>query len=92
MARQIKTYKYEAMTDLGELVFGEVQAKNSKKACAEVKKLGLWTTWVRVDRSSYHEPWFEMIIRQVLSIPKKIWRYLTCYTYPPRASSSQIPT
>ncbi len=67
MARQIKTYKYEAMNDTGKPVFGEVQAENRRKACAEVQKLGLWTTWVRVDRASYHEPLLEMIIRRVLS-------------------------
>lgn len=50
MSDQKKTFRYEAMDGTGYAVFGEVQAVSKDDAVAEIRKLELWTTWVREEK------------------------------------------
>lgn len=47
----MQTWDYEAMDNHGYPTFGTVQAASEAEAVAEIRKLGLWTTWVRPKNS-----------------------------------------
>lgn len=72
MTGEKRTFWYEAMDNSGYAILGEVQATSENGASAEIKKLGLWTTWVRDTQAPRQASWVRFLFRMLKLISERV--------------------